>query len=91
MSSGLRIRNSSGGIVLDVIDRVSRFHAAFSYNIAAFGSTDIHIPGYTTDGTWFFFLLANQPQVSAVNIVGGIRLSNVFNTAAAGTLHVLRA
>ena len=91
MSYGLRIWNSSGGLELDITDRITRFFAAYSYSIPAFGSVTVSIPGYSTDGTWFFFLTTGAPQVRTENVSGGVRLTNVFNSSISGTLHVLRA
>ena len=91
MSYGLRIWNSSGGLELDITDRITRFFASYSYSIPRFGSVTVSIPGYSTDGTWFFFLTTGAPQVRTENVSGGVRLTNVFNSPTSGTLHVLRA
>ena len=44
MSYGLRIWNSSGGLELDITDRITRFFATYSYSIPGFGSVTVSIP-----------------------------------------------
>ena len=56
MTYGLQIWDSSGNNILDVNDRLTRFHSSvyFENAIAANATLSINVPGLTTDGTWFF-------------------------------------
>ena len=56
MAYGLKTWNASGQLVIDVTDRLARFHG--QYDIAAMNSSSadqwISVPGFALDGTWFW-------------------------------------
>lgn len=56
MSYGLRVRDASGNIVLDVTDRITRLHGTYSYTLGNAAATlNVTVAGAVDDGTWNAF------------------------------------
>ena len=62
MSYGLRVWDESGNVVLDVMDRLVRFHSQVTVNFTVPSSWQVviqpvtvavSVPGISNDGTWF--------------------------------------
>jgi hypothetical protein len=62
MSYGLRVWDENGGIILDVMDRLVRFHSQVTVNFTVTSSwqvviqavtVNVSVPGISNDGTWF--------------------------------------
>lgn len=52
MSHGIQVWNASGGLTLDVTDRITRFVASFNVSVPAYGSyTDVAYSG-VEPGSW---------------------------------------
>ena len=66
MSYGLQVFDASGGVVLDVSDRLTRFYADYSVSITPGQPVYIPVPGMVDDGTW-----AVIPQAYIVNVLVG--------------------
>lgn len=93
MSSGLRVWNSAGTVVLNITDRLTRHHSSVSYTLPPHGVVTIWIPGYSLDGTWFYTSAHSGifDHVTFASVDGGVRVTsfNGFDTLS-GTLSILR-
>lgn len=78
MSQGLRIRNASGQLTLEVTDRLARFHSTLALtNIGPRATANFSIPGYSSDGSWFlYFRDGSTSYLRFAEIAGGL---SVFN------------
>lgn len=79
MSYGLQVWNSSGQLILDVSDRLSRFIQSVTVTLAPGASITVPITGYTTDGTWFVYA-TSYIYVTIVEVNNGIYLKNSSQT-----------
>lgn len=62
MSSGIKVWNAAGQVIIDVSDRLAYHHSTINlWNIGTRASSTISIPGYSTDGTWFLFFRGSSP------------------------------
>lgn len=74
MTYGLRVWDGTGGLMLDVTDRITRFVGTYSFYIAPFQtSVDISVPGASPD-TWF----AVSEEAHASVISGVVRLTRIY-------------
>lgn len=61
MSQGLRIWDSNGALTHDITDSLARLHGLVTIgSIAPRSTIFFSVPGYSTDSTWFLFLLSGD-------------------------------
>lgn len=91
MSYGLQVWNSSGQLILDVSDRLSRFIQSVTVTLAKGASTTVPVAGYTTDGTWFVYATAYH-YLTIVEVNNGIYIKNSSPTTLTitTTLYIFR-
>ena len=70
MSYGLRVWNASGGIIVDVTDRITKIVATYSFSKSlvtdyynSLVTHDVPVPGILADGSWFVQGITKSPQV----------------------------
>lgn len=76
MAYGLQVFDNSGGIVLDVSDRLTLFHSAYTVYVPATSTVIVPVAALVDDGTW----TATIPSVlydtvSLTLLVGGVSLT----------------
>jgi hypothetical protein len=70
MSYGLRVWNASGGIIVDVTDRITKIVATYSFSKSlvkgdSLVTHDVSVPGILADGSWFVQGITKSPQVGS--------------------------
>jgi hypothetical protein len=70
MSYGLRVWNASGGIIVDVTDRITKIVATYSFSKSlvkgdSLVTHDVSVPGILADGSWFVQGTTKSPQVGS--------------------------
>lgn len=86
MSYGLRVWDASGVLQIDVTNRITRIFGVYSFSVAAGSSTNVSVPGITTDGTWVAYAPFTQCQIFS----GYVAVHNRGAAALSGSLLVLR-
>ena len=76
MSYGLQVFDSSGGLVVDVIDRLTRIHSVYSVTVPAYTSAFYSVVGATNDGTWAAFVNSIGMFATVSIETGGFRATN---------------
>lgn len=89
MSYGLRVWDAAGSLVLDVTDRLTRYHGAYSCTLGGYGThQDVTVPGIADDGTWAAFT-----DASALSEIfsGYVRVTDTVNSSGGtATIYVFR-
>lgn len=70
MSYGLRVWNASGGIIVDITDRITKIVATYSFSKYLVTNNnlvthDVSVPGILADGSWFVQGTTKSPQVGS--------------------------
>ena len=76
MSYGLQVFDANGGVVVDVVDRLTRIHSVYSVKVPANTSTLYLVAGMTNDGTWAAFVNSIGMFATVSVEVGGFRATN---------------
>ena len=88
MSQGIKVWDAAGQLILDVTDRLARYHSTIVLSsIAPRTSGTFSVPGYALDGTWFFFI-RNTSIAGCLNIYeisGGFYVFNESYYSAYGS------
>ena len=68
MSYGLRVWDASGGIIVDITDRITKLVARYSFSKSlvkgdSLVTHDVSVPGILADGSWFVQGTTKSPQV----------------------------
>lgn len=87
MSYGIKVWDESGQLILDVTDRLARYHSTIVLSsIAKRTSSTFSVPGYALDGTWFFFIRTQSTSYLKISeISGGFSVFNESYTSALGS------
>lgn len=87
MSQGIKVWDAAGQLILDVTDRLSRYHSTIVLSsIAPRASGTFSVPGYALDGTWFFFIRDRSTSyLNIYEISGGFSVFNESYYSAYGS------
>ena len=82
MSYGLQVFDANGGVMVDVVDRLTRIHSVYSVTVPANTSTLYLVAGMTNDGTWAAFVNSIGMFATVSVEVGGLdRKSTRLNSS----------
>ena len=70
MSYGLRVWDASGGLIVDITDRITKLVARYSFSKSlvkgdSLVTHDVSVPGILADGSWFVQGTTKSPQVGS--------------------------
>lgn len=88
MPYGLQVFDASGGVTVDITDRLTRFHSDYTATIIGGGSSDIAVTGISTDGTWA--VTCSQIYFGYEIHPGFVRVFNHYTGLLSGYLQVFR-
>lgn len=90
MAFGLQVFDASGGTVVDITDRLTRFHSDYTLTIPGSSYTDIPITGMDTDGTWVAICTAVSFELDCEVNTGYVRVRNNYAGSLVGYVQVFR-
>ena len=84
MAHGLQVFDSSGNIILDTGDRITRVLAIFYITIPANSSAYVIVPNFINDGSSFIYVNESQGHYYVGNST--IKLRNFYNYSVSTSL-----
>lgn len=76
MAYGLQVRDSNNDLILDITDKIGRYHGSVSTSGLSYLQTvNLSVPGYALDGTWFYYIGGDDWYYDIVPQAGSIKVT----------------